>query len=188
MNARLVLAALLLPMLGCDPPAATTATSPQPSSAPTATAPTATTPTASAPVATVSAPAATVSAPVAGAASAAPTLDSAATADATSAPDPSAATHSDERLSRGYPGARVTHNAGGRHWHSEGWASKDAPAKVRAYYRRYAAQNPGFKLQETADSLSLDGGGAMGLITVRAASSSDKLEPGERTVISSSRP
>lgn len=172
MDARLVLAALLLSVPACDPPAATTAASTGPSSAPTATT-------------TASAAAATVSVPVASAALA---LDSAATADTTNTAGASAAPSADERLARSYPGARVTHNAGGRHWHSEGWATTDAPEKVRAYYRRYAAQNPGFKLRETADSLSLDGGGAMGLITVRAASSSDTLQPGERTVISSSRP
>ncbi len=57
---------------------------------------------------------------------------------------------------------------------------------LRALHR--PRQNPSFKVTETTDCLSLEGGGAMGFIKVCAASNNDKLEPGEHTVISSSRP
>ena len=56
---------------------------------------------------------------------------------------------------------------------------------------QYAAQNPGFKLTDTPERFLLDGGGAMGIITVTPAPTAPpdpSLQAGEQTLISSSRP
>jgi hypothetical protein len=94
-------------------------------------------------------------------------------------------------LSRHYPGARAIHVWNGGHAHSAEFASVDPPETVRAYYRRYAAQNPGYKVSERDAILELDGGGAMGMLSVSAAPESPpdpRLHKDERTLISSSRP
>lgn len=84
---------------------------------------------------------------------------------------------------------REVHGWRGGHAHSILWASVDPPEQVRAYYRRYAAQNPGYEVTEALGELVLDGGGAMGAITIAPATTgAARLHSGEQTVISSSRP
>jgi hypothetical protein len=97
-----------------------------------------------------------------------------------------------ERLSAIYPGARALHRWQGRHAHSASFATVDSLDKVKAYYRRYARQHPGYKVSESfGGSLELDGGASRGVMSVRAAPAApadDRLQSGERTIISSSRP
>jgi hypothetical protein len=94
-------------------------------------------------------------------------------------------------LSVQYPGARDVHRWHGGHAHSVEMVTVDPYATVVDYYRRYAAQNPGYKVRETPDALTLDGGAGMGLLTVQRARTEppdQRLKPGEQTLISSSRP
>ncbi len=97
-----------------------------------------------------------------------------------------------ERLSAIYPGARALHRWQGRHAHSASFATVDSLDKVKAYYRRYARQHPGYEVSESpGGSLELDGGASLGVMSVRAAPAApadDRLQSGERTIISSSRP
>jgi hypothetical protein len=82
----------------------------------------------------------------------------------------------------------VIHNWSGGHAHDAVWATTDSPERVRAYFRRFAAQNQGYHLTDTPERFLLDGSGAMGIITVSPARPDARLQAGEQTLISSSRP